>query len=107
MFNFLKPAWDSVRGEVNIEELWRVTLLSIAAGGSFWNVITSISLVFGTWITDPVLLKLFQDGSIMITNKDYMSLTLAIVAFITDYIRRKYYHGDGSGNTSVSNSVCV
>ncbi len=107
MFKFFGPAWDSIRGEVNVEELWRAILLAIASGGSFWNVVTSISLTFGSWVTDPVLLKLFQDGSIMITNKDYMSLTLAIVAFVTDYLRRKYYHGDNSGNTNVFNSICI
>lgn len=90
---FLGPAENSIKNEIDKNEVVRASVLSVVSGGTIWVILSIIWTFIQSVVTDPNFIVNFKSFVDLLNEKNYLALFVAVSTFILDFIRRKYIHG--------------
>ena len=90
---FLSPVKNSVKGDIQPNEVARASILSAISASSIWVFISILWSIVQTVITDPNFNDNLQSLWKLVQEKNYIAIVVAVGTFILDLLRRKYLHG--------------
>lgn len=93
LINYLSPCAESIRGELNEQEVYRVVSVTLSSGGSIYAILKGLYGNVDTLVTNPVLANQIKIVVESLKNENF-PLVIMIVIFILDSLRRKYAHGE-------------
>lgn len=93
LIRFIGPAANSVKGKLNEQELYRVIASAASVGGGFAGFVKYILTNVDKFVNDPVTASAIQ-AFITLVQNNWLLLTVPLVIFVGDALRRKYLHGE-------------
>lgn len=92
LYNFLSPCVDSIKGELNEQEIYRIVSLTLSSGGGLYAVTKTLYINIDILVTNPVLAYQIKTFVEMLQHNNIL-IAILFVIFIGESIRRKYLHG--------------
>jgi len=89
---FLGPVYNSIRGKINEKELYRVITLAASVGTTFWGAVEYVYNHVHEFVNDPITVAQINTF-VAVAQKNWLFVTVPLVVFIGDLLRRKFLHG--------------
>lgn len=92
VYTFLRPVENSIKGQINAEEFFRVIMVALSSSGGFAGFVEYLQSHYNDFIVDP---NIANGLHAFISHVQNHNLTWALFTtlFILEYLRRKYSHG--------------